>query len=99
MLDQLDGQVANLPTGLTKHDMEPAYEFMAKWHRGCKFTIAQSFLLSCRSGCRKTTHGTVVPPSRWPSAFLVESCSKMPFGKRTGRALLISRQVWSTRRG
>src|SRR6266550_9107992 len=31
MLEQLDGQVANLPTGLTKHDMEPAYEVMAKW--------------------------------------------------------------------
>lgn len=33
MLKQLESQVANLPVGLTKHDMEPAYEFMAKWVR------------------------------------------------------------------
>jgi len=34
ILDQLAGQLANLPAGATKHDMEPGFEVMAQWMRG-----------------------------------------------------------------
>jgi hypothetical protein len=31
MLKQLEAQLANLPAGATKHDMEPGFEVMAQW--------------------------------------------------------------------
>lgn len=31
MLEQLEAQLATLPAGSTKHDMEPGFEVMAKW--------------------------------------------------------------------
>lgn len=34
MLQQLEGQLATLPTGATKHDMEAGFEVMAQWIQG-----------------------------------------------------------------
>lgn len=31
VLDQLEATLATLPTGATKHDMEPGFEAMARW--------------------------------------------------------------------
>jgi hypothetical protein len=34
LLDQLEAQLARLPAGATKHDMEPGFEVMAEWIQG-----------------------------------------------------------------
>lgn len=45
-LDQLEATLATLPTGATKHDMEPGFEVMARWIQDLDFNRRAEVLAS-----------------------------------------------------